>query len=393
MKKIVIVIIALLCGGFGWFYYQKSSAASSSVASNNNLYKRALASNNPRKISSHQRALVKKYLNDYLINDPQHTDSAYISSSANKSTAISEAQGYGMMIAVLAQRNGLNTKNDFQKLDNYYQAHLDGNTQLMSWKQTFSNGVATKEPNSATDGDLWVAESLIIAANVYHNPIYAKQAKTIINAITKYDYNPKLNTLTFGNWVTNDSKDASYVRTSDCLPEFFQDFYNFTKDKRWLKIKKSMSRVLVLSSNLSSTGLIPDFVSFNGNRVKPANNNYQSDPMAGNFGYSALRIPLNLAFSKNNKMLQPVLSKMSKFFISQSTLKAGYKLNGTVISNWSTEALNGPVLALMSTQNSRHASSLANSMNNYVLAQGITRQHYYEETLGILGILVGNLEK
>ena len=61
----------------------------------------------------------------------------------------------------------------------YYQLHRDGNTYLMSWRQ-LKQGEWRNDQNSATDGDLYIAQSLIMAAK-----LWPKAAGSISSACPK----------------------------------------------------------------------------------------------------------------------------------------------------------------------------------------------------------------
>ena len=76
---------------------------------------------------------------------------------SNQTVVLSEAQSYGMLITVAAAEKGQAQQADFDRLYHYYLNHRLEGTQLMSWKQTISNGKAKDEDHNATDGDLYIA--------------------------------------------------------------------------------------------------------------------------------------------------------------------------------------------------------------------------------------------
>ena len=77
--------------------------------------------------------------------------------------------------------------------------------------------------------------------------------------ILRYEYNPDTETLTVGDWADSKSKYYNLMRTSDVMPEFFDNFYQETDDKRWLVIKNTMLKRLNQLSHQNKTGLVPDF--------------------------------------------------------------------------------------------------------------------------------------
>lgn len=76
---------------------------------------------------------------------------------SNQIVVLSEAQSYGMLITVEAAKKGQAYQEDFDRLYQYYLKHRLGDTQLMSWKQTISDGKVAAEDHNATDGDLYIA--------------------------------------------------------------------------------------------------------------------------------------------------------------------------------------------------------------------------------------------
>lgn len=168
---------------------------------------------------------------------------AYINTTPKqeKVTVLSEGQGYGMFIAAhdLAVK-----ESNFAKLVQYYLKHRDRNTQLMAWRQTKKNGKWSSERNSATDGDLFIAKALFLAAKRWKNPAYQRQGQKLIADILRYEYNPTTHALTVGNWADSKSKYYNLMRTSDVLPTMFDQFYRESNDSRWLLIKKTMLKRL-----------------------------------------------------------------------------------------------------------------------------------------------------
>lgn len=98
----------------------------------------------------------------------QNKKTAYINSqpTAKNPVSISEGHGYGMLICALEGENGVVDNEEFEKLNNYYLEHRIASTALMSWKQTIYKNKIKAEADNATDGDLYIAYSLIKASNV-----------------------------------------------------------------------------------------------------------------------------------------------------------------------------------------------------------------------------------
>ena len=120
-------------------------------------------------------------------------DQSYVrtTNDSEETTVLSEAQSYGMLITVLAAQKGQASQADFDGLYRYYQNHRIEGTQLMSWKQVIKNDSETVEKQDATDGDLYIAYSLVEAAKQWPDKAqeYQEQAKKILDDILQYNYN------------------------------------------------------------------------------------------------------------------------------------------------------------------------------------------------------------
>ena len=105
---------------------------------------------------------------------------------------VSEGQGYGMMITALMAGADPSAKNTFDRLFGYYKAHRNNHQYLMAWAQ--GKNCKDLDPSSATDGDMDIAYSLLLANNQWgsNGPInYLKEARNMIAAIMQYEINPK----------------------------------------------------------------------------------------------------------------------------------------------------------------------------------------------------------
>ena len=139
-----------------------------------------------------------------------------------------------MYIAVLSAKRKWSKKEYFDQLNNFYLKHREtinkDKTALMSWRAVENNGHWTINKNSATDGDLFIAQALLLASKQWHDDKYQKEAHAILQDILRYEYNPDTETLTVGDWADSKSKYYNLMRTSDVMPEFFDNFYQETGD-------------------------------------------------------------------------------------------------------------------------------------------------------------------
>ena len=238
---------------------------------------------------------------------------AYINTTPKQEqvTVLSEGQGYGMFIAA---HDPAVKESNFAKLVQYYLKHRDRNTQLMAWRQTKKNGKWSSERNSATDGDLFIAKALFLAAKRWKNPAYQRQGQKLIADILRYEYNTTTHALTVGNWADSKSKYYNLMRTSDVLPTMFDQFYRESNDSRWLLIKKTMLKRLNQLSHQHKSGLVPDFAWLTSKDAKPGNN-YQS---------ASFSAPIYIAVNENRNQGYDNLFASQQYIFAKKLPKNNY---------------------------------------------------------------------
>lgn len=91
----------------------------------------------------------------------------------------------------------------FEQLNNFYLKHRDTvnkkKTMLMSWRAIEKKGKWSIDKNSATDGDLFIAQALLLASKQWKNKRYKNEATALLADILRYKYNARTKTLTVGN--------------------------------------------------------------------------------------------------------------------------------------------------------------------------------------------------
>ncbi|HIY94008.1 glycosyl hydrolase family 8 [Companilactobacillus sp. HBUAS56275] len=314
--------------------------------------------------------------------------------TGRKAQTLSEAQGYGMLITVMAAKQGFGDQKSFDQLTRYYLAHrISSDNPLMSWRQNQKNGemVSTKaEQTSATDGDLDIAYSLILADEKWGSKgdlKYNQLASDLLEAIKEHEINPTTNLPRVGNWATA-SQSANLVRTSDLMTAYFRKFASYTKDGSWTKIAQSSQNALKKLSDQHKTGLMADFVTIKGNQlqlgtVKP---NQVASQYDAQYGFNACRIPWRVAYDyqlNHSQVSKRIAQKMNKFFASKKKITAVYTLDGKAVENYTNIAFTAPVAysaEVLSNQNLKH---------NYTkdLTAEIPKDNYYPATIQMLMLL------
>lgn len=328
----------------------------------------------------------------------------YVKGSANSSfvngsdksgekVALSESQGYGMLITMLAAQKNQATQSDFDKFVVYYKNHtLSEQNHLMAWKQNqLNNEMKTLAENNtnATDGDMDIAYALLMADQKWGstgNFNYKKIATNILSDLLKHNYNDENELLRVGNWAKNDEKYNNLIRTSDLIPSYFKKFYEVTNDKRWQKIYLKSIKVLKNLSGENKTGLIPDFVFITHNNISSVSPNTFESANDDKYAWNANRVPLRLAFNTSNKELKNINKKMLIFFNQQKSIKAVYSLDGHSANNYSSMAFTAPI-AVAAYQQKSEFKNFSNTLLEQVDSNDLSNS-YYADTLKVLAALM-----
>ena len=162
--------------------------------------------------------------NLYTTNESQYYvfygDQTYEQAGYEVPVTVSEAHGYGMLIAVSMAEYDTDAKEIFDGMYRYYRSHLSEiGPNLMAWQQS-DNGNAIVNSNgadSATDGDLDIAYALLMADSVWGSDgeiNYKQTAITVINDIMEYEVNQKDWIFRLGDWAYwSDEVDKYYSAT------------------------------------------------------------------------------------------------------------------------------------------------------------------------------------
>lgn len=328
-------------------------------------------------ISTNEKAktVYDQWSEKYIIS----TDAGTIVNSSDDSSvknATSESHGYGMLLTATS-KNG--TEETFNKLYDYYMNHRGHDTNLMAWQQKYTGDSVTNDENNATDGDIFIAESLIQAAKRWPDKKseYAAQAKKILTDILKYNYNSEIGILTVSNWVTSNTKEWTVFRTADVTPVFFEHFKTLTGDKNWDTIRTNMTKYTKDVSSSTKSHLVSDFINVKDGKGEPVDYAVMWDNEATFYGWSAIRVPTMLSFGTISRDATQLVTPMVNFLEKEEPLYALYNLDGTPAVNYSSKAtLDALNYAQYKTQNK--------ALPDYNLPNG----GYYTDTLYALSRVV-----
>lgn len=302
---------------------------------------------------------------------------------------VSEAQGYGMLIAVLMDNSVNNTKQIYDGLFKYYKYYANSNG-VMKWIID-ENGIP-RSNGAATDGDLDAAMSLILAHYKWGSKgeiNYEQEAKNLLENILRcmVDTNDVLKPGdTWGG--------ISITRPSDYMTGFFKVFYYFTGERRWLRIVDSCYYTLDYFYRTYPTGLIADFCKADGTpATRVIENTLSQDPPTDYiYGYNACRVPWRLGYDWlwfGDERAYRILNKITNWIKTKTNhnvneIKDGYSLNGEILSSWQSPAFVAP-FGVAATSNLEHQQWL-DDIYNWLINK--PSYGYYADSIRLLSLLL-----
>nr|WP_245303945.1 glycosyl hydrolase family 8 [Agrobacterium bohemicum] len=207
--------------------------------------------------------------------------------TGNNNISHSEGQGYGMWLAVLADKPA-----DFELIWSFTRTELlvrdDG---LAAWKWDPQANPHISDINNATDGDILIAYALALAAKQWAKPDYAEAARKIAQTVIDKSVVVRggrtlllPGTVGFGE---KDRPDGPVVNPSYFIFEAFPVLNELAPSPLWGALTRD--GLAQISSYLFGPRKLPaDWVSV---RTKPR----PADGFPQEFGYNSVRIPLYLA--------------------------------------------------------------------------------------------------
>ncbi|QIW20776.1 glycosyl hydrolase family 8 [Bacillus thuringiensis] len=344
------------------------------------------------------RSYYDNWKKKYLKNDLSSLPGGYyvkgeITGDADgfKPLGTSEGQGYGMIITVLMAGYDSNAQKIYDGLFKTARTFKSSqNPNLMGWVVADSKK-AQGHFDSATDGDLDIAYSLLLAHKQWGSNgtvNYLKEAQDMITKGIKASNVTNNNRLNLGDW---DSKNSLDTRPSDWMMSHLRAFYEFTGDKTWLTVINNLYDVYTQFSNKYSpnTGLISDFVV--KNPPQPAPKDFLDESQYTNaYYYNASRVPLRIVMDyamygeKRSKVISDKVSSwiQNKTNGNPSKIVDGYQLNGSNIGSYPTAVFVSPFIAASTTKsdNQKWVNSGWDWMKN-------KKESYFSDSYNLLTML------
>ncbi len=304
----------------------------------------------------------------------------------------SEAHGYGMIIFALMAGYDSEAQTYYDGMYNMFDKHRSTiNSNLMSWVIDISE-LTSKDSDSATDGDLDIAYSLLLAHKQWGSDgriNYLAEALTMINqGIKVSDVNQTTNRVMLGDWDTRQYS----TRSSDWMTDHFHAFLNATNDSLWSDVVDEAYETAseIRSTYSAMTGLMPDFVV--KNMAQPAPPYFLEADTDDDYSWNACRYPLRIAIDyahyQDNRAWQsltPINNWLQQVVGSDaSAVVAGYQLDGTAIVNYSDMAFTAPMVAAATLSGSPTMQAF---VNNGWDIMAVHEENYYGDSINLLSML------
>ena len=203
---------------------------------------------------------------------------------------VSEGIGYGMLITLFA--NDMEAFNSLWYYNKGFREYQGSN--LMPWKVgTFSYESLSVPSNasSATDADLDIATSLILAYYKTGNTMYLNDALLIATAIWDHEISPT-GLIYSGNMATW-KKDGSAYNPSYFSPIALKLFALVDNAHNWTNVLNTMYTYMQ-TVQAAGPGLFPDWSDASGKAVDPKNGS--ATKTYWRFFHEAVRVPWRIAW-------------------------------------------------------------------------------------------------
>ncbi|PJJ40936.1 glycosyl hydrolase family 8 [Hallerella succinigenes] len=229
---------------------------------------------------------------------------------------VSEGIGYGMLITLFQ-----GDWDAFNRLWIYSQAYRNSayasGRGLMPWL-TSSFSWDIPDESSATDADLDIATSLILAYYMSGNTAYLNDALTLIAALWDNEVNLSNHLLYSGDTPTwkaaaNPSYNLSYFS-----PVALRLFALVDKNHDWTSVLNAQYTYM-LNVQAAGTGVFPDWSDGSGNAINPPNNSAKTTYWT--FNKESVRIPWRIAWDYYwfaDERAASVLNTLNNFIMARS---------------------------------------------------------------------------
>jgi endo-1,4-beta-D-glucanase Y len=319
--------------------------------------------------------------------------------TGNGTFTVSEGHGYGMVIVAVMAGYDVDAHELYDGLFSYYLGHpTELHRNLMSWAQN-ADCHDVEGYDSATDGDLDIAYSLLLADRQWGSQgaiDYRKQALRIMANILDGDVS-KQNTILVGDWTDVGDHDTG-TRTSDFMPGHFRSFAKHTNEPRWTQVvDKLYALVAQLQQNHAPyTGLLPDFAEqATTNAPIPAPADWLESDTDGEFSWNACRDPWRLSVDyllNGEPRSRDAMRKLNSWIRwavhdDPTLVQEGYSLSGLGLGGEMPMAFIGP-FGVAAMINPEHGTNRAWVDNIWNLMTSADNEDYYGDSIRLMSMIV-----
>jgi endo-1,4-beta-D-glucanase Y len=229
---------------------------------------------------------------------------------------VSEGVGYGMLITLFAGDWAA-----FNSLWIYNRGYREyqGAGNLMPWRTgtySFESLASAANSSSATDADLDIATSLVLAYYASGNQGYLDDALLVINSIWTEEISPSL--LIYSGNTPTWKKATSAYNLSYFSPVALKLFALVDKNHDWTGVLNTMYTYMQ-NVQAAGTGVFPDWTDANGTAIDP--NNGSAAKTYWTFNKEAVRIPWRIAWDyywTQDPRAAQVLNTLNSFISTRS---------------------------------------------------------------------------
>lgn len=259
------------------------------------------------------------YKKNYMSKDGRIMD------PSRNNVTTSEGQSYMLLMSYLS-----NDRKTFDLVYNWTKNNINRKDKLFAWLwgQNEDGKYMILDNNSASDADVDIAFSLLLAYQKWHDEKYLEEAVPIIQAIWDKETKRVGNYLILMPGVVQTTAEKIEVNPSYFSPYAFRLFQKYDNKHDWNELIDSSYFYLNETMSKTKTGLPPDWFLIKNGQIVLENSN-RSD-----FSYEAIRIfgRIYLDYKKSGEKRAVSILRKSKFFIEKwktdKKLYTNYKANG-----------------------------------------------------------------
>jgi endo-1,4-beta-D-glucanase Y len=314
-----------------------------------------------------------------------------------RNETVSEAHGYGMLIAVFMAGYDDQAKTIFDGMVRYFQEHRSNiQGELMAWRQAGCNSV--DGINSATDGDLDIAYALLLADKQWGSGgalNYRSIAEDVIDGIMAGDVDATKRYLLLGDWTGDSGQLHDATRPSDFMPGHIASFQAVAGND-WKTLLDSQYSILQTAQNRlgPNTGLVSDFLINPLGNVTAPNGELLEDAGDDDYEYNACRVPWRIAthyITSGDTRAKTIAGKMASWIRSATggdpgNISAAYQLSGAPLPGFTyTDMTTVAPFAVASMLDGGNRAWL-NDLWDFIVDDG--GGGYYGDTIKLLSMIV-----